>query len=50
LRFTLYEQIGILVGLVAALGWGTGDFIAGRVSRLIGVIQTMFYVQLGCCS
>jgi drug/metabolite transporter (DMT)-like permease len=38
--------MGILFGLIAALGWGTGDFIAGRVSRLFGVIQTMFYVQL----
>jgi drug/metabolite transporter (DMT)-like permease len=38
--------MGILFGLVAALGWGTGDFIAGRVSRLIGVIQTLFYVQM----
>jgi drug/metabolite transporter (DMT)-like permease len=38
--------MGILFGLIAAVGWGTGDFIAGRVSRLFGVIQTMFYVQL----
>jgi drug/metabolite transporter (DMT)-like permease len=38
--------MGILFGLVAALGWGTGDFIAGRVSRSLGVLQTMFYVQL----
>src|SRR5262245_59558694 len=38
--------MGILFGLVAAFGWGTGDFIAGRVSRLIGVIQTMFYIQM----
>jgi drug/metabolite transporter (DMT)-like permease len=39
--------MGILFGLAAALCWGTADFIAGRVSRLVGVIQTMFYVQLG---
>ena len=39
--------MGILFGLIAALCWGTADFIAGRVSRLVGVIQTMFYVQLG---
>jgi drug/metabolite transporter (DMT)-like permease len=38
--------MGIVFGLVAALGWGTGDFIAGRVSRLFGVIQTLFYVQM----
>jgi drug/metabolite transporter (DMT)-like permease len=39
--------MGILFGLAAALCWGAGDFIAGRVSRLVGVIQTMFYIQLG---
>src|SRR5262245_49418442 len=39
--------MGILFGLTAALCWGTADFIAGRVSRILGVIQTMFYVQLG---
>jgi drug/metabolite transporter (DMT)-like permease len=39
--------MGILFGLIAALCWGAADFIAGRVSRLVGVIQTMFYVQLG---
>jgi drug/metabolite transporter (DMT)-like permease len=38
--------MGILFGLIAALCWGAADFIAGRVSRLVGVIQTMFYVQL----
>jgi drug/metabolite transporter (DMT)-like permease len=39
--------MGILFGLIAALCWGTADFIAGRVSRLVGVIQTLFYVQFG---
>jgi drug/metabolite transporter (DMT)-like permease len=39
--------MGILFGLIAALCWGAADFIAGRVSRLVGVIQTLFYVQFG---
>src|ERR1044071_3806623 len=39
--------MGILFGLTAALCWGVADFIAGRVSRGLGVIQTMFYVQFG---
>ena len=39
--------MGILFGLISALCWGAADFIAGRVSRLVGVLQTLFYIQLG---
>lgn len=38
--------MGILFGLLAALGWGTGDFVLSRISRAIGPLQTMLYVQL----
>jgi drug/metabolite transporter (DMT)-like permease len=38
--------MGIILGLLAAIGWGSGDFAISRVTRLIGVVQTMFYVQL----
>ncbi|MEI8308527.1 MAG: DMT family transporter [Chloroflexales bacterium] len=38
--------MGILFGLLAALGWGGGDFAISQVTRVIGVTQAMFYVQL----
>jgi drug/metabolite transporter (DMT)-like permease len=38
--------MGILFGLLAALGWGGGDFLISRVTRRAGVLQTMLYVQL----
>jgi drug/metabolite transporter (DMT)-like permease len=39
-------MIGILFGLLAALGWGSGDFAISRVTRAIGATQAMFYVQV----
>ena len=38
--------MGILLGLLAALGWGTGDFITRGVTRQIGALRTIIYVQL----
>lgn len=37
--------MGVLFGLLAALGWGTGDFVLSRISRALGPVQTMLYVQ-----
>lgn len=38
--------MGILYGLLAALGWGTGDFVISGIARRLKPYQTMFYVQL----
>lgn len=38
--------MGVLFGLLAALGWGTGDFMLSRVSRAIGLRQTLLWAQL----
>jgi drug/metabolite transporter (DMT)-like permease len=35
-----------MFGLLAALGWGGGDFLISRVTRTVGATQAMFYVQL----
>ena len=37
--------MGVVFGLLAALGWGTGDFVLSRISRAVGPVQTMLYVQ-----
>ncbi|RRR76351.1 MAG: DMT family transporter [Candidatus Viridilinea halotolerans] len=37
--------MGILFGLLAALGWGTSDFLMSRVSRQIGLRQTLLWFQ-----
>jgi drug/metabolite transporter (DMT)-like permease len=37
--------MGIQLGLLAALGWGTADFIARGSTRSIGTMRTLFYVQ-----
>jgi drug/metabolite transporter (DMT)-like permease len=38
--------LGILLGLAAALGWGTADFMARFASRRIGAFRTLLYMQL----
>ncbi|NNJ13278.1 DMT family transporter [Chloroflexales bacterium ZM16-3] len=38
--------MGIIFGLLAALGWGSGDFLISRVTRVIGPTQAMLYIQL----
>jgi drug/metabolite transporter (DMT)-like permease len=37
--------MGILLGLLAAFGWGTGDFLTRGVTRQIGALRTVIYVQ-----
>jgi drug/metabolite transporter (DMT)-like permease len=37
---------GILLGLSAALSWGTADFIARYSARRIGAYRTLFYMQV----
>lgn len=37
--------MGILLGLLAALGWGVSDFAARFVTRRIGTYRTMFFMQ-----
>lgn len=38
--------MGIILGLVAAFGWGTGDFITRNVAHKIGALRATIYVQL----
>ena len=37
--------MGVLLGLLAALGWGSADFLARYATRLIGTYRTLFYMQ-----
>ncbi len=37
--------MGIFFGLLAALGWGGGDFALSRISRRIGPLATLLYIQ-----
>jgi len=37
--------LGILLGLTAALGWGSADFLARYATRLIGTYRTLFFMQ-----
>src|ERR1700689_3753155 len=38
--------MGILLGLLTALSWGSSDFLARFASRRIGSLRTTFYMQL----
>jgi drug/metabolite transporter (DMT)-like permease len=38
--------MGILLGLLTALTWGSSDFLARFVSRRIGALRTTLYMQL----
>ena len=38
--------MGILFGLVAALCWGSGDFLITRVTRLLGLRRGLLLIQL----
>ncbi len=38
--------MGVLFGLIAAFGWGAGDFVISRIARKIGPLPTLLYVQL----
>ena len=61
LRFTLYVlpewrstkhvthwlvTMGIFYGLTAALCWGMADFLVTRLTRRIGTLRALFYIQL----
>jgi len=37
--------MGIMLGLAAAFGWGTADFLVRYATRLIGPYCTLFYMQ-----
>lgn len=37
--------MGILLGLTAALCWGSADFLAQRATKQIGTIRTLFFLQ-----
>ncbi len=37
--------MGILLGLVTALAWGTSDFFARFVTRRVGTLRSLFYMQ-----
>ena len=37
--------MGILLGLATALAWGTSDFFARFVTRRIGTLRSLFYMQ-----
>jgi drug/metabolite transporter (DMT)-like permease len=38
--------MGILLGLLSMLGWGTSDFLAAKSSRKIGYLLTYFWTQV----
>jgi drug/metabolite transporter (DMT)-like permease len=45
--------MGIILGLLAALFWGTADFLVRYSTRIIGTYRTLFYMQfigLACLS
>jgi drug/metabolite transporter (DMT)-like permease len=45
--------MGIILGLAAALFWGTADFLVRYSTRIIGPYRTLFYMQfigLACLS
>jgi len=37
--------MGILLGLATALAWGTSDFFARFVTRRVGTLRSLFYMQ-----
>lgn len=38
--------MGIILALLAALGWGAGDFVISRVTGAIGPRATLPYMQI----
>lgn len=38
--------MGVLFGLLAALGWGGADFLVAQVSRRMGILQALLLIQL----
>lgn len=37
--------MGVFLGLTAALGWGSADFLVRYATRFIGTYRTLFYMQ-----
>src|SRR5215469_14963245 len=37
--------MGVILGLSAALCWGTADFLVRYTTRIIGTYRTLFYMQ-----
>lgn len=37
--------MGLLLGLITAIGWGLGDFLSRPASQSVGAYRTLFYVQ-----
>lgn len=37
--------MGVILGLLAALGWGSADFLAQYATRHIGSYRTLFFIQ-----
>jgi drug/metabolite transporter (DMT)-like permease len=40
------SETGILLGLLAALGWGVADFFARFAAHRVGNMRTLFYMQI----
>lgn len=38
--------MGILLGLLSALGWGSADFLARSATRAVGTYRTILYTQM----
>ena len=38
--------MSILLGLLAALGWGVADFLVAQTSRRFGILQALFWIQI----
>ena len=38
--------MGILLGLMAALCWGSADFLARYATRLVGFYRTLIFMQI----
>lgn len=38
--------MGIILGLLAAVGWGTADFLARAATKQVGTYRTLFFMQV----
>src|SRR4051812_49108424 len=37
--------MGILFGLIAALGWGVGDYLSRQASQAVGYYRALLYIE-----
>lgn len=42
-------SLGVIAALVAFVGWGLGDFLIQRGTRIIGSVETLFFIGLAAC-